>query len=219
MTAEGDSLIDYGTSIRPTRRRLLIAMGISTCLIVMLLASFGSLFELALSTSKSGVQQAERLIVHIRQRESSAEPDPVVVEQPDRAVSPEALVPNDVSEPQPLIASVENPEPPVGPEEARDWHTIAVASVRESSLERALREDSRDLMWRQNYSVMFKADDEFVANDDEPAIPGFRFKPRIHVAGLGFSIGGCFIGIPLVGVPVEQRTVGVSLFVCTSDAG
>ena len=185
----------------------------------MLLASFGSLVELALSTSKSGVEHAERLTVHIRQRESSTDPDPVAVEQPDRTVLSDALVPNDVSESQPLIASVDHPVPSVGSEDVREWHTIAVASVSTSTNERALREASRDLLWRQNYSVMFKPGDEFIANDDEPAIPDFRFKPRIHVAGLGFTIGGCFIGIPLIGVPVEQRTVGVSLFVCTSDAG
>jgi hypothetical protein len=197
----------------------MIAMGISTCLVVFLLTSLGSLIELATVVPKPGADQPEPMTVFIKQRESSTTADPAVAKQPDRAVLPETSTPNDDSEPQSEIASIARAGPSIGPHEVRNWHTIAAVSVKASSDERALREDSRALMWRQNYSIMFKPGEEFVASDGEPAIPDFRFKPQIHVAGLGFTIGGCFIGIPLVGVAVEQRTVGVRLFVCAADAG
>jgi hypothetical protein len=66
---------------------------------------------------------------------------------------------------------------------------------------------------------MFEPANEFVVKEEEPVISDLRFIPRIHVVGLGVTIGSCFIGIPLAGVPVEQRTVAISLFVCAKDSG
>ena len=78
---------------------------------------------------------------------------------------------------------------------------------------------SRMAMWRQNHAIMVKPAGSFEINEEEPVIPGFRFKPEIHVFGLGFTIGSCFIGVPLVGVPVEQRSTAITFFVCAADAG
>ena len=74
-------------------------------------------------------------------------------------------------------------------------------------------------MWRQTHSIMFEPANEFVVQEEEPVIPDLRFIPRIHVVGLGVTIGSCFIGLPFAGVPVEQRTVAITLFVCAEDSG
>ena len=74
-------------------------------------------------------------------------------------------------------------------------------------------------MWRQTRSVMFAPTGEFVLKEEAPAIPDFRFRPRIHVVGLGVTVGSCFIGLPIAGVPVEQRSLAINLFVCAEDSG
>jgi len=74
-------------------------------------------------------------------------------------------------------------------------------------------------MWRQTYSTMFKPAGDTLSLEEEPVISDLRFIPRIHVFGLGVTIGSCFIGLPLVGVPVEQRSTMIPLFVCAGDSG
>lgn len=74
-------------------------------------------------------------------------------------------------------------------------------------------------MWRQTHSIMFESANEFVVQEEEPTLSDLRFIPRIHVVGLGVTIGSCFIGLPFAGVPVEQRTVAITLFVCAEDSG
>ena len=72
-------------------------------------------------------------------------------------------------------------------------------------------------MWRTTHSVMFQSEGGYIPKQEVPIIPGFRFKPQVHVAGLGVTIGSCFVGLPLVGVPVEERTAAIGLFVCAKD--
>ena len=74
-------------------------------------------------------------------------------------------------------------------------------------------------MWRQTRSVMFQPANEFVPHEQQPVMANLRFKPEIHVVGLGVTIGSCFVGLPLVGVPVEKRTIGIRLFVCADESG
>lgn len=74
-------------------------------------------------------------------------------------------------------------------------------------------------MCEQTRSVMFRPVDEYVPGEAEPVLAGLRFKPEIHVFGLGLTIGSCFVGLPLLGVPVEERSVAIRLFVCANDAG
>ena len=101
----------------------------------------------------------------------------------------------------------------------KDWSAIADEAAKTSVDEFVRQEESRASMWRQSRSMMFQPSNEFVVNEAEPVISDFRFIPRIYVAGLGVTIGSCFIGIPLVGIPVEQRTVAISLFVCARRSG
>jgi hypothetical protein len=97
---------------------------------------------------------------------------------------------------------------------AQDWHAITEQAAKASVDELFRNEKFRASMWHQSYSTMFQPAGGLVAKDEQPIIEGFEFKPEIHVVGLGMTIGSCFIGIPLAGVPVEDRTVGVSLWVC-----
>ena len=41
-----------------------------------------------------------------------------------------------------------------------------------------------------------------------------EFRVPVGVLGIGITIGSCFIGIPLAGIPVENRTVGPTLTYC-----
>ena len=94
----------------------------------------------------------------------------------------------------------------------RDWTEIArnaAASAVDDSIE---RETNRAQMWSQSRSVLFKPDDEVTPGEADLQLPDLRFRRR--VIGLGATIGGCFVGIPLFGIPVEERTVGVTLIFC-----
>ncbi len=73
-------------------------------------------------------------------------------------------------------------------------------------------------MWRQSHSIMFAPEDEFVPRAAEPVLADLRFRPEFNVAGVGLKIGSCFVGLPLIGVPVEQRTVAIRLFVCAAGS-
>jgi hypothetical protein len=94
-----------------------------------------------------------------------------------------------------------------------------MAAARASVDEFFRNKESRSAMWQQTHSIMFQPTADFESMKDAPIISDFRFRPQLHVVGLGFTIGSCFIGIPLAGVPVEQRSVAVSLFVCAADSG
>jgi len=165
---EGDRLIDFGASTRPTRHRLLTAMGISACSVVALLALLGSLVDFAVSISKPEIEHGERLTVHIRKDESEPKSNFIAGNQAVRSLS---------------------------------------------------QEESRASMWRRSHSIMFQPASGRAVKQEEPIISDFRFKPRVHVVGLGVTIGSCFVGIPIAGVPVEHRTVAIRLFVCAKDSG
>ena len=97
---------------------------------------------------------------------------------------------------------------------ATDWRKMITESVAAIQNEKVRQEASRSSMWRQSHSIMFQPERKHVLREQDPIIPNFRFRPQVHVAGLGITIGSCFIGIPIVGVPVEERTVAISVFVC-----
>lgn len=100
-----------------------------------------------------------------------------------------------------------------------DWTNTIANTVVSLANEKQDREEVRESMWRQTHSVMFQQTNEFVPKDERPVLANLNFKPEIHVVGLGVTIGSCFVGLPLVGVPVEERTVAIRLFVCADDSG
>jgi hypothetical protein len=66
---------------------------------------------------------------------------------------------------------------------------------------------------------MFQPDDDFKVNELVPILADFNFREPVGILGLGFTIGSCFIGIPLLGVPVEERSVGITLVICRNSSG
>jgi hypothetical protein len=63
---------------------------------------------------------------------------------------------------------------------------------------------------------MFETPDSLATDVELPVLVNFRFKPESHVAGLGITVGSCFIGIPLFGIPVEERSVAIRPVVCAN---
>ena len=110
-------------------------------------------------------------------------------------------------------------EAPAAPRSPIDWSAEIVESVAALQSERRANETTRQSMWLQSRSVMFAPEDEFTPSAEGPVLADLRFRPEIHVAGIGLTIGSCFVGLPLIGVPVEQRTVAIRLFVCADGSG
>ena len=215
----GNGLISLRTRTRPTHHRLLAAMGISACLIAALLAVLGTLTGSVSGISPSGTESRERLTVVIRRDADEAESSPAMEHAADRLLRQEATadaehedIPRDPVAPNPSLVLTEV-------ELLTDWQAIAQETAKASVDEGLRRQASRAAMWRQSRSMMFRPDERSKAVQEDPAIPGFRFKPEIHVVGLGVTIGSCFFGVPLAGVPVEQRTVAMTFFVCARDSG
>ena len=207
----------FGAAIRPTRRRLCVAMGISAFFIAVILALFGSFVDFAGRLSITDLEHAGRLTVIIRT--DDREPASKFATEKKAASSPSQQA-VDSAEPvdsQRTGSAPLAPAPPVDPQPVRDWHALARTAARARVDDFFGNEESRASMWLQTRSIMFKPASDFVVREEEPAIPDFRFKPEIHVVGLGLTIGSCFIGIPIAGVPVEQRTVAINLFVCAKD--
>lgn len=61
---------------------------------------------------------------------------------------------------------------------------------------------------------MFADTGEFEFEEPPTIIDDVKFRVPVGVLGVGVTIGGCFIGIPLAGIAVEERTVGVSIIYC-----
>jgi hypothetical protein len=214
----GRRLTKYGAPLRPTRHRLIIAMGVAACFVSLVLASVGFFAKFAAGTLDPAFR-SPGLTVHIKHDEDESELQFESVNQirslelpEDPSVAETATVPEDVSSVTPPALQFD--EQPVV-----DWQNMIAETVTSIGKERQEREEIRALMWRKTHSIMFQSAGSFVPKQQEPIIPDFQFKPQVHVGGLGVTIGSCFIGLPIVGVPVEERTVAIGLFVCAKDSG
>jgi len=199
-------------------------MGVSACFIALLLASLGSLFDIAVSVSNSGIEHGDSLTVHIRKSEDETIPD---VATDDKAVRPlpekrivldEQVVADEFAEIQQEIASVDTRELPVDLQAVKDWHAIAGDVAKVSVEEYFSQSENRATMWQQSRSMMFQPADDMVVTDEEPILAEIQFKYRSRVVGLGINIGPCFFGIPIAGVPVEERSIAITVFVCGRDS-
>jgi hypothetical protein len=198
---EADRLIDYSKAVRPTRNRLLAAMGIASGLAALLLALPAPLIDIA-----SGIPQANlSLSVQIRNNETEHTPP---------LLPPEALVEKEPLTSPPAIVPTNVPEPIVEPEPATDWRAVADAAAKASVDDYIQDEEARASLWRESHSVMFQPGEQIVLLDEEPLLADFQFVHRSRVIGLGLNIGSCFFGIPIAGVPVEQRSGAITIFVC-----
>ena len=95
-----------------------------------------------------------------------------------------------------------------------DWQALAESSAAEFLESEATKEALREAMWRKTGSVLFKAGDDAPLNLNAQLLPDYRFRNPVGVLGLGLSFGQCFVGIPLAGIPVENRTAAITIFYC-----
>ncbi|HEX2140246.1 MAG TPA: hypothetical protein VHG33_11095, partial [Woeseiaceae bacterium] len=91
----------------------------------------------------------------------------------------------------------------VDPEPVRDWYALLKPSAKATVDVYVGREDLRASVWRETRSVMFQPGDEFGVIEEKPILSDIKFRQPVGVLGIGFTVGSCFIGIPIFGVPVE----------------
>ena len=212
---ESDRLIDYSMSLRPTRNRLLTAMGISTCFVALSLASLGSLFNFAESVSEPSTEHEHALTVHIRNGKSEENSDVTIGNEAGSPLPPKRVVSAESAEPRQVIVPLDSPDPPDDSQQTKDWRAIADNGAKAIIDEYFRQEESKASMWRRSHSTMFQPANEIVVKDEEPLLADIRFRRHSRVLGLGINIGSCFIGIPIVGVPVEKRSTSITVFVCS----
>lgn len=189
-------------------------MGVAAGLMSITVALLEVFLDFDVSTTKRSSTQEQSLTVHLRQNNADSKPERVSGEQGDDLQLREIVSVAEISTAPEDATSVIPPESQPDERLATDWRKLITDSVTAIEDEKVRQEVSRSAMWRQSYSIMFQPESEQVLREQDPVIPNFRFKPQVHVAGLGITLGSCFIGIPIVGVPVGDRTVAISLFVC-----
>jgi hypothetical protein len=194
-------------------------MGISACSIALLLALLGSLFDFAVRFSKPNIEHGEPLTIHIRNGEGEKDSNFVRGNKVVRSLPQEQVVSDEFAELQQEVASDDSPELPADSQAVKDWRAIADEVAKTSVDEYFRQEEIRASMWRKTRSIMFRPANDMVVQDREPILSDVRFKRRSRVVGLGINVGSCFIGIPIAGVPVEERSIGITVFVCGQDSG
>jgi len=205
--------------MRPTRNRLLVAMGVSTCSIALLLAVLGSLVDFAAGVSIPRIEDNDLLTVHVRKRERESNPNVTTGNGAVRSLPQEQTISSESAELPQQFASVHAPESPADLPPVKDWRAMADEAAQASVDEYVRQEESRASMWRQTRSIMFQPANDTVVKDIEPLLADIPFKRRSRVIGLGINIGSCFFGIPIAGVPVEERSIGITIFLCGQDSG
>lgn len=210
--------LDTPPCFRSTRLPLCIALGVATSTILVVLLTF----EVNLNSDpvKSTVSRETLLTVDIRsseagesrdvKRDGEAQAPPADDEQP---LSESERV--DAAQARSREASEGATEPPAGSVATTDWNTLKEHAVKETVDGHWRKEHFRASMWRQTRSVMFRAaSDAGAAGEEVPLMADLDFREPAGVLGLGFTIGSCFVGIPLAGIPVEDRSAAITLFYC-----
>jgi hypothetical protein len=203
---------------RPTGRRLLLAMALASTLLATVL-----LLDVNLDQDIRGLPTADEisLDVYITSRKTHQPWEPATGEQevrlPDEQLQAKPI-PGKVSAKQEESPN-DSPGSPIEPQPGRDWHARMEHSAQATVDKYIRQEDVRASMWQQTRSVMFRPQRNSRAVEEEPLLTNIRFREPVGVFGLGITIGSCFIGIPIAGVPVEQRSTAITLFVCRDDSG
>ena len=181
---------------------------------MLLLESLGSFFEFGASVSEPRIEHGDPLTVLIRKGERNEKPDFTKGDRDDGSLLHDQVVSTEFVDHPQEVASDESPESPVNSLPVRDWYAIADEAAEAIVNEYFKREESRESMWRSSRSIMFQPTNDKVVMTSEPIFSDIRFKYRSRVLGIGINIGSCFIGVPIVGVPVEKRSTAITLFVC-----
>lgn len=177
--------------------------------------------ELNLEPVKSKGSQERRLTVAIRRSELTDHPDvepggKVKARTADGEYSLNLSEPAAAAEPRARDLPGGTGGPTVGPVPATDWNSLKERIARGTVDDHWRREHARAAsMWRQTRSVMFQpVSDAGAAREEEPLLANLKFREPAGVLGLGLTIGSCFIGIPIAGIPVEERSTAITLFYC-----
>lgn len=219
-------MIDLAAPTRPTRRRLLLALSFAACGVALLL----SVSAWLVARTAPGAAPAGRtpLTVRIEASDAGSVPEPLIADSLiadspiEDAADPEAP-PRRAAATQPAPAGPSAPAepsaaPPDEPQPSANWHAMAERVAAVTVDEHVRQEAMKTALWRASGSVMFRPEDGPELRSEEPILAGFAFKPEIRVLGIGLNIGSCFFGVPIAGVPVEQRSVAITLFVCAEKS-
>ena len=153
------------------------------------------------------------LTIHIKPNEPEPRAAEPVSPQPVPDDSEQVGASADPTEAQSSIGTDLITEPAPTEKSRVDWLATAKNVARSSvEVEHRARE-LRNKMWRQSFSTMFQPESESMIAE-QPVMASLEFKPEFRVLGIGVHIGSCFFGVPILGVPVEQRTVGPNVIVC-----
>lgn len=214
-----------GLSIRPTRHRLLCALGIATVSVAALLGILVLHVDLDTCLFKPCFEHRERLSVYVENHDVDEGSDLRTGSMTGQPSPQDELIesqqePADTLPAQLPEVAITSTRPMTVAKPVKDWNLLAARTARDKIGERFKREDARATMWRQTRSVMFKPDKSFEVTEEEPLLANIRFRRPVGVLGLGITIGGCFIGLPIAGVPLDKRsTSGLTLVVCASESG
>jgi len=190
-------------------------MGVSACSVALLLTALGSLVDYSTGISKPSFDHGDPLIVHIQKGESEELQNLTTDNEAVHSLPQEQDDSTEIEEPQEEVRLVKSPQPPADPQPVTDWHALANEAAKTSVNEYYRQEESRASMWKQSRSTMFQPAKDMVVKEQVPILSDVRFKHRSRVLGLGINVGSCFFGIPIAGVPVEKRSVGITVFVCS----
>jgi len=202
-----------------SHHRLFVAMGASTGLLAASLWVMNSLISFAVCDVPVCHNEREVITVHLDNKKNNTVPLDRIPEQLTHVTPPVKDVPNepqlaDTDEPEVADEHVEATAPPDEVTPTQDWYAIAKETAARAVDARVESEELRQEMWQQTQSVMFADTGEFDVHEPAPIIADLEFKVPVGVLGVGITIGGCFIGIPLAGIPVEQRTAGPTVIYC-----
>lgn len=203
-----------------SHRRLMIAMGLSSILIASLLG----IMPLPLGDPECSdtwcFGEPNKFIVFLKQQtiESISEislPDYETQTARQASKATGNPRPTDARRKENAAAQADIPGTPSDQTPVRDWYALAREPVSQSIEDYFGNEEIRKQMWRRTGSVMFKDKGEFDFHEPATIISAREFKIPVGVLGIGLTIGGCFFGIPLAGIPVEERGAGPNVIYCT----
>lgn len=211
------SIMHVPTDRRSNRKRLLVALSCSSIAVLLLLNAAGDrlLRTFEVTTSRDTQLNVDVNLVAARDRMVSPQPAETMPES-SRQLDDHSAAGSSAS-PPPDGPTPATPARPTGQPEVdraeRDWYDAGSKAAREIVAREFARQDADDANWRRTGSVMFERRRQPAVHESQ-LMADLAFVRRSRVLGIGLNIGGCFFGIPLAGVPVEQRTAGPSLIVC-----
>ena len=194
-------------------------MGVSSVIVVALLGLLSLYAKGIVCIDTRCFEKPDFLTVNLLQERPERLSEIVLPDHETRTVSrlqqPTAKQQSGETERTEPVAQRKDGKEPLGSNSgARDWHAMAKVSARQNIEDRFNQEAVRKSLWQKTRSVMFKGTGEFDFHEPATVIANREFRVPVGVLGIGVTIGGCFFGIPLAGIPLERRTTGPTLIYC-----